>query len=155
MAKKKTQLNNFYALVWASIAGSLAFLISYFTLVFYLKSLVSLLFCSRFLIFLSFFLFCFKILIFLLSRFVPSLVLGSLVILLRLFLLGPASLHFAFLALKIFKQALLDKSFFYLISFLNFFNLFPVFGYFFNKIKNKRTFDIAFINFCLLVNNHA
>lgn len=90
------------------------------------------------------------------SRLVPALLLGSLAVLLLLLVLGLATPHLAFLALRTFKRVLSDESLHhYSISLIELLYLFPPLSLLPNKTDRKRTFDIAFINSCQLAGNHA
>lgn len=85
-----------------------------------------------------------------------ALVLGSLAVLLLLFMLSLAPFHVASITLRILKQVLSDRRLYcYSMNFVEFFCLFPFFDLFPNKTNNKQVFNKVFINCCLFASNHA
>lgn len=139
----------------APVAGSTTFLLSYPTLISCLSSLALLSsYLRSFTRFLPFFA-CSGTATFLWSGFVRAWVLESWVVLLLLFILGLTLLYLAFTTFKSFKQALSNKFLRHLSSLAKFLCLFLLFDLLFNKINHKQTFDIAFINLCLLADNYG
>lgn len=146
-AKRKVGLDNLCASMRALIVSFIAFLLSCFTLISCPRSPALLLssfkspFCQSHLFAFS------RNFTALLSHLVPILVSESLVILLSLFVLGPAPPYLTFKALRIFKQAFLDKFLRrHLTIPLEFLYPFQLLGLLLYKTNRKQTFDTAFIN---------
>ena len=156
MTSRKTQLDNLYALVWALAAGSAAFSLSCLALVSHFRSFTPLLSSLGSSTCPSSLLACPGTPTALLSYFMPAPVLGSPDVLLFLPVLRLALPHLASTTLKTFKQALSDKFLRHCsTSLVEFFCLFPLFDSLHDKTNRKQTFDIAFINSCLVASNHV
>lgn len=85
-----------------------------------------------------------------------ALVLGSLAVLLLLFILSLAPFYVTSITLRILKQVLSDGRLrCYSTNLAEFLCLFPFFNLFLNKTNNKQVFNKVFINCCLFAGNHA
>lgn len=137
------RLNNLRASIQALTISFAAFQLPYFALVSYHK-------------FFAFLLSYLRSLIYLLSCSLPIPVLRSSIVLLFFLELDATPSYFAFIALKIFKQALSDKFLHWCsISPTKSFCSFLLFSLLSNKINCKQIFNIEFINTYLFAGNYA
>ena len=154
--KRKTQLDNLFALVWVPVGGFAALLSFHPILIlcFGSPTLLSSYFGSP--TYLLLFLICPEIPTALLSCFVPAPVPGFLAALLSFSVDGPGLLYLPSTALGIFKQVLSDQ-FLYCCSTspVKTLCLFLPLGLLPNKTDCNQTFNIAFINSCPLASNHT
>lgn len=155
MAKGKAQLDNLCPPVRVPVASSAAFLLSSPALVSCFRSSVPLLSNLGSSICLSPLPAYLKTPIALLSYLMPALVSRSLTVLLFLSVLSLTPPHLISTTLRIFKQALSYKFLHDSTSSAESFCLIPPLSLFLDKTDCKRTFDITFINFCLLAGNHG
>ena len=155
VAKRKMQLNNLCAHVWAPAAGFAALSLSRPASVSCSESSAFLSSCpgspTRLLLLLAYL----RTPTAFSSRLVPAPVLGSPAVLLPFPVVGPSSLYLASTAFRTFKRALSNEPWRCLTSPAEPFCLVLPLGLFRNKTDCKQTFDTAFINSRRLAGNHA
>ena len=154
-AKRKAQHDNLRTSVQAPTTGSAALLLSYLALISCFRFPASLFFCPGSSTCSSPLPACPVILTVLSSRSFPAPIPKSPAVLLLLPVLGPTSPYLASTSLKTFKQTLSNEFLRRSTSFAELLCPFLPLGLLPNKTNHKRTFDIAFINSCLLAGNYA